>query len=120
MPIPYSDRRAVLRGGPFLVRRPMAKKPPLYDFSCCLLCGNPYVEIHHVYPSSRRPVSEREGCVVALCREHHQGRHGVHSGDRSLDRWLKADCQRRWEEREGIDAPEHKAFIALMGRNYLD
>lgn len=42
----------------------------------------------------------------------------MHS-DRRFDRWLKADCQRRWERREGIDDPEHRAFINLMGANYL-
>lgn len=98
------------------------RKPSLYPerFDGCFLCGNPNVEQHHIYPSSRRPISDREGCTVWLCHEHHQGRHGVHSGDRTLDRWLKADCQRRWEEREGIGDPEHRDFIALMGRNYLE
>ena len=65
----------------------------------CYVCGYTYVEHHHVYPSSRRPISDEEGCVAPLCREHHQGRSGVHS-DRRLDRWLKAECQRRWEARE--------------------
>ena len=94
------------------------KKPPLYDMERCLVCGSPYAEWHHVYPSDRRKVSDREGCIAPLCREHHQGRTGVHQHGR-LDSWLRADCQRRWERREGIDDPEHRAFIALFGRNYL-
>lgn len=71
-----------------------------------------------MFPSSRRKTSDEEGCIAPLCREHHQGRTGVHS-DRKLDFWLKADCQRRWEAREGINDPEHRDFIALFGRNYL-
>ena len=43
---------------------------------------------------------------------------GVHF-DKSLDTSLKQMCQRRWEEREGIDEPDHHSFIALMGENYL-
>ena len=95
-----------------------SKKPPLYDMDACLVCKSPYVQWHHVYPSSRRKISDREGCIAPLCREHHQGRTGVHS-DRKFDLWLKADCQRRWEQREGIDEPDHETFIALMGANYL-
>lgn len=43
---------------------------------------------------------------------------GVHF-DKDLDAFFKRDCQRRWEEREGIRDPEHRAFIELMGRNYI-
>lgn len=95
------------------------KKPSLYPDrdEGCFICGNPYVEQHHIYPSSRRKTSDIEGCTVYLCHFHHQGPHGVHSGDRTLDRWLKADCQRRWEEREG--AADHSAFIRRFERNYL-
>ena len=98
----------------------MVKKPMLYpDDHVCFICKRPYVELHHIYPSSRRPISDREGATVFLCHEHHQGVFGVHGGDKSLDRWFKRDCQRRWEKREGINDPEHKAFIAMFGVNYL-
>lgn len=94
----------------------MTKKPPLYDMECCLICGSPYVQWHHVYPSDRRKISDREGCVAPLCREHHQGRTGVHQ-DRKLDLWLKADCQRRWMEREHATADDfRKVFYA----SYID
>ena len=56
---------------------------------------------------------------VLLCKLHHNGSNfGVHF-DRKLDQFFKQDCQRRWEEREGIDEPNHESFIRLMGRNYL-
>jgi hypothetical protein len=94
------------------------KKPPLYDMSRCIICDSPYVEWHHVYPSDRRPISDREGCVVPLCHAHHQGKYSVHH-ERKLDLWVKRDCQRRWERREGIDEPDHETFIRLFGCNYL-
>lgn len=96
-----------------------SKKPSLYgDVRECFICKSPYVECHHIYPSSRRPISDREGCTVWLCHEHHQGLMGVHN-DHKLQEFFRADCQRRWEEREGIDEPNHESFIRIMGRNYL-
>lgn len=93
------------------------RKPSLYPPSedGCFVCGYPRVELHHVYPSARRKASDEEGCTVFLCREHHQGNTGVHR-DRRLDRWLKADCQRRWEEREGLG---HEEFRARFYESYL-
>ena len=97
----------------------MAKKPSLYpEGDGCFICHSPYTETHHIYPSSRRPISDREGCTVKLCHEHHQGLMGVHN-DQKLQDFFRRDCQIRWEEREGIDEPEHETFIALMGRNYI-
>jgi len=43
---------------------------------------------------------------------------GVHF-DKKLDMWLRKDCQRRWEEREGINEPDHETFIKIFGVNYL-
>lgn len=95
----------------------MPKKPSLYgDERVCRICGNPNVELHHVYGGvGRRIVSDREGCVVYLCHEHHQGRTGVHQ-NKAFREWLRADCQKRWEEREGKG---HDDFIAMFGANYL-
>ena len=97
----------------------MAKKPSLYPEDMgCFICHNPYTEVHHIYPSSRRPISDREGCTVRLCAEHHRGLMGVHN-DQKLQDFFRRDCQIRWEKREGIDEPDHETFIALMGRNYI-
>jgi hypothetical protein len=89
----------------------------------CLRCENPNVEWHHVYPSDRRPRSTEEGCLAPLCRYHHQGKGGVHQL-RRFDFWLKADCQRRWEEREmrefGVDQDEaRRRFMVLFFENYI-
>ena len=97
------------------------KKPPLYGYDKrCWACHSPNCELHHVYGGvGRRPVSDREGCVIYLCREHHQGRTGVHN-DAEFREWLRADCQRRWEEREGLSGQEaHDAFRLLFGVSYL-
>jgi hypothetical protein len=88
---------------------------------CCYVCGTTYnLHVHHVYGGvGRRHVSDREGCWVFLCARHHNmSNAGIHF-DKELDDLVKAECQRRWEEREGIDEPNHETFIALMGRNYI-
>lgn len=94
------------------------RKPSLYPprEEGCFLCGSPYVEQHHIYGGTgRRPISDREGCTVYLCRAHHQGPHGAH-GNAEVMRRLREDCQRRWEEREGAG---HDEFRGLFGRSYL-
>lgn len=97
------------------------KKPGLYgDERRCWLCWRQPVHRHHIYPGNgRRDVSEDEGCWVYLCPEHHNmSESGVHF-DRSLDAFFRADCQRRWEAREGVDDPDHSGFIHLFGCSYL-
>lgn len=88
----------------------------------CFICHTPFdIHNHHVYPGNgRREVSEREGCVVQLCAMHHNmSNRGVHF-DRRLDAWLRADCQRRWEQREGLSGDEaHDAFRKVFGISYL-
>lgn len=96
----------------------MQKKPDLFgDERVCFVCGSPYVERHHVYGGvGRRPISEREGCCIYLCHEHHQGRTGAHQDKRFRDA-LRAECQRRWEEREGVT--DHEAFIKVFGESFI-
>jgi len=98
------------------------RRPSLYpDDRRCLVCGTTAgVELHHVLGGvGRRPVSDREGAVVFLCHEHHQGPRGPHM-DASFREWLRADCQRRWEEREGLSGEEaHDAFRRTFGVSYL-
>lgn len=98
------------------------RKPSLYPprDEGCWLCGNPCVEQHHVYGGvGRRPIADQEGCTVYLCHEHHQGMRGVHQ-DKGLREWLRQDCQRRWEAREGLEGEEaHDAFRRVFGISYL-
>ena len=82
----------------------------------CWLCRSPRVHKHHIYGGSRRSDSEREGCWVYLCPEHHNmSNRGVHF-DKRLDDYFKEACQRRWMEREGATEDD---FRAIFGRNYL-
>jgi hypothetical protein len=101
---------------------PMAKKKPLFNqrIDGCWVCQNPYVEEHHIiYGSGRRKISDDEGCVVYLCHYHHQDpRAGIHF-DQDFDNAMKQMCQRKWEEREGIDDPEHKAFIDRFYESFI-
>lgn len=99
------------------------RKPSLFperEYGC-YICDNPRVELHHIfYGTWRRAVSDTEGCTVWLCHDHHQHPvFGVHGYDKTLDKALKAECQRRWEEREGLQEPDHDTFIKRFGRNYL-
>lgn len=85
----------------------------------CWICKNPFVECHHIYRGTgRRKVSDREGCYVFLCHEHHLGNLGVHN-DANLNRFFHEDCQRRWERREGVADGDHSDFIAVFGQSYL-
>ena len=88
----------------------------------CLVCGTTRdLHRHHVYPGAgRREVSEREGCWVYLCGPHHNmSDRGVHL-DRGFDRWLRAECQSRWEAREGLSGEAaHDEFRRLFGASYL-
>lgn len=98
------------------------KKKGLYgDERECWLCHSTNVHKHHIYPGSgRRDISEREGCWLYLCPEHHNmSDFGIHF-DRMLDKAIREDCQRRWEKREGVEGdPEHKAFRSVFYESYL-
>lgn len=79
----------------------------------CLICGNPYVECHHVcFGRGRRQLSDKYGLTVYLCHEHHRGNLGVHFNP-GLDHKLKQMAQRRFEEVYNED------FVKVFGRNYL-
>ena len=78
----------------------------------CLICGNPYVEEHHVFfGTANRKMSEKYGMKVYLCAEHHRGNRGVHQ-DRTLDLFLKRMAQAKFEEVYDED------FIKIFGRRY--
>ena len=52
------------------------------DDKTCFICGNPYVQCHHLYKSHKcRQIADREGLFIYLCPNHH---HEVHH-NRELD-----------------------------------
>ena len=84
------------------------------DTDYCFVCGRYGTEIHHIFfGTSNRKMSDKYGCVVGLCYEHHRGNSGVHH-NRELDLELKRMAQRRFQE---IYTEEQ--FLAVFGRNYL-
>lgn len=87
------------------------------------------LEAHHiVYGSGRRKISDKEGLIVMLCHEHHQGTNGVHgkNGAELGDR-LKRIAQETWEQKFIEEYPyknhaedaAREAWIRLFGCNYL-
>lgn len=94
------------------------------DFSC-----EGRLEIHHIfYGHGKRKISDREGLIVALCRNHHTGTIGVHGRDgRKLGEMLMREAQEKWEENyiENYPYENHaeqcarEAFREMMGESYL-
>lgn len=86
----------------------------------CYVCGSPSVVIHHCFPGyGRRGISDEQGCWVFLCPYHHNmSNAGVHF-NKALDLEIRRRCQAAWEEREGIDDPEHDEFRKTFGISYL-
>ena len=87
----------------------------LSDEPKCWVCGSPAVELHHVFHGwANRRISDKYGCTVYLCREHHTGKTGAHF-DRNLDLLLKRNCQGRWEETYG----DREEFRQAFGKSWL-
>lgn len=82
----------------------------------CYVCGNPYVELHHVYGGSYRAKSTKYSCTVYLCSYHHrlQGGPGANNPIKEVDTLLKRDCQMAFEKIYG-----HDQFMKVFRRNYL-
>lgn len=89
----------------------------LSDDTVCLVCGTPLnLHKHHVYGGiGRRNLSEQYGCWCYLCAAHHNmSKHGIHYNV-DLDLMVKAECQRRWEDRFG----SRDKFIEIFGKSYI-
>lgn len=87
------------------------------DMGHCFITGSPNVHIHHIFPGSRRKVSERYGFTVPLVYYLHEfGKDSVHENPNDgLDLKLKQMAQEYWESHYG----NRKAFIATFGKSYL-
>lgn len=85
------------------------------DMHHCYLCGSPRdIEIHHIYPSGLRRKSTEYGMVVPLCRDCHQGPHGVHNNIERMNK-LRAEGQVRFEERY-----PNESFLQVFKRNWKE
>ena len=91
------------------------RKSKLFDADCCLVCGNPNVQYHHIfYGTSNRKISDRYGYIAPLCLNHHTGQSGVHF-NKELDMQLKQYAQRHYLENHG----DINDFIKDFGKSYL-
>ena len=88
----------------------------LSNEQCCYICERTdRLHRHHIYPGiANRRLSEKYGCWVYLCPEHHNmSPRSVHF-DRDLDLWLRRVCQIQFERTHTRDE-----FREIFGRSYL-
>lgn len=83
----------------------------------CLVCNTTYdLHKHHVfYGIANRKLSDKHGCWCWLCANHHNmSDQGIHF-DKTLDKTVKAQCQRMWM---GDDRTVEE-FIKIFGRSFI-
>jgi len=84
----------------------------------CYACGREGIDLeeHHIfYGTANRRQSEKYGLKVHLCIDcHRRPKVGVHGGNKKLDRALKAQAQRIFEQRHS-----HEKFMEVFGKNYI-
>jgi hypothetical protein len=88
------------------------------EYRECFIChrnSHAKLERHHIFNGANRPLSEKYGLCVYLCRDCHTGTHGVHN-NAELMRWLKRKGQRMAMERYGWSKEQ---FKDIFGKNYL-
>lgn len=81
----------------------------------CIVCGSPYVQIHHVlHGTANRKKAEKYKYIVPLCMNHHTGDEGVHR-DPAFDLHLKRMAQVHFEK--GIGTRD--MWISKFGKSYI-
>jgi len=81
----------------------------------CIICGSPYVEIHHIFfGNPDRKLSDKYGLIVPLCHLHHnEPPYGAHF-NREFNYELKRKGQQAFEKIYG-----HDKFIEIFKKIYL-
>ena len=81
----------------------------------CYFCGRVTdLETHHVFGGvANRPISEKYGLTVKLCRECHTGTYGAQY-DKLKNLQLKQDAQRAFQAIYG-----RNMWMMLIRKNYL-
>lgn len=87
------------------------------DMSYCYYCGRRgALHKHHIFfGSANRKKSEKYGCFVALCPEHHNMSNNSVHYNKAMDIGLKKRCQKRFEE-----LYSHDEFMEVFSRNYIE
>ena len=83
------------------------------DVKECFISGSIInLDKHHVYGGIKnRNLADRYGCWVWLRHDIHMR---LHDQDKELDRYLKEECQKKFEETH-----TREEFRKLFGRSYL-
>lgn len=85
----------------------------------CFICRTTKdLHKHHIFSgTANRRQSEKYGCWVYLCADHHNmSNDGVHF-NKPFDIVLKKYCQKIWEDVENNGTREE--FIHIFGKSYL-
>lgn len=91
-------------------------KSILQHNKACYICGTTLnLHMHHIYGGANRSISDKDGCVVYLCVNHHTGAQGVHI-NRKIDLALKARCQTEWQKQNNKTKED---FIKRYSKSYL-
>lgn len=85
------------------------------DMEHCIVCGSPYIEVHHVFFGAKRPIADKYGYVLPLCNKHHTGSAECPHKNRAIDLAYKCIAQKHFEANRGNRA----MFIELFGKSYL-
>ena len=96
----------------------MTNKSIINNEKRCFVCGTiNNLHLHHIIFGNNRKNADKDGLVVYLCYNHHEGTYGVHGKyGHSLDMQLKTLAERKWLEYYNKDIDD---FIKRYGRNYL-
>ena len=94
----------------------------------CLICGSP-AEHHHIFKGNKqRKLSDEDGLIIPLCKEHHTGNMSVHN-KKELNILVEIIGQLAWERDyvinqtqlpfDEISEEAREAFRQRYGKSYL-
>lgn len=94
----------------------------------CLICGSP-AEHHHIFKGNKqRKLSDEDGLIIPLCKEHHTGNMSVHN-KKELNILVEIIGQLAWERQwiitqtqfpfDEISEEARDAFRCRYGKSYL-
>lgn len=96
-------------------QRKAKNNPVPTDQDRCMICNQPYAELHEIFYGPLRQKSIKYKLQVRLCDKHHRnGSEAVHR-NREFDIKLKRLGQLDFEVIYG-----HDEFMKQFGRNYLE
>lgn len=95
----------------------------------CLICGSPTVEHHHIFKGNKqRKLSDEDGLIIPLCKEHHTGNMSVHN-KKELNILVEIIGQLAWERDyvinqtqlpfDEISEEAREAFRQRYSKSYL-